>query len=116
MSKIRWGAAAVLAMAIAQSAGGAAAQPAVNEARVVVRYADLNLATADGAREFRDRVANAVSRVNGEVDPRDLGRWAELRKAKTAALAAADAVIAANTTGAGATYASARPVPDKLGR
>jgi UrcA family protein len=114
MLKLRLGIAAVVALAIAQSATGAIARtPDVgssDEVRIVVRYGDLNLATPEGAHALR--VDRAAILVKGEVDPRDLRAVAEMRKARAAAADAADAIIAAHR---GTDYAATRPAPNKLG-
>ena len=115
MLKLKLAVVAALAIAIAQSATGAAAGTpdprSSDDARVVVRYADLNLATPEGAHALRARVDRAVKAIKGESDSRDLGRWADLRRAQAAAQEAASAIIAAHD---GAAYAAARPAPEKL--
>ncbi len=101
-----------IAIAIAQSAVAASAgTPDAGDVRVVVRYADLDLATPVGAHILRARVDRAAMLVMSDIDQRDLGRMAQLRKARAAALAAANAIIAAH---ADANYAAANPVPTRL--
>jgi UrcA family protein len=90
-------AATVFAVASALTATVATARTA-NEAspdavRIVVRYGDLNLATREGADALRSRVVHAAMQIKGNVDPRDLQGMAEMRKARDAALAMADAII-----------------------
>jgi UrcA family protein len=115
MLKLKLGVAAVLAIAITQSATGAAAGTpdprSSDEVRVVVRYSDLNLATPEGAHALRARADRAAMRVKGYVFPRDLTGVAELSKARAAALAAANAIIAAQ---AGTAYAARSPAPSEL--
>jgi UrcA family protein len=115
MLKLKLGVAALLAIAIAQSANGAAARTpdlgSSDDVRVVVRYGDLNLATPVGAHVLRARVDRAAMLVKGDVDPRDLRGVVELRKARAAALDAANAIIAAH---AGTAYAATGPAPNKL--
>ena len=114
MLKLNWGA-ALLAIAIAQSATGAAAGTADSRSsdhvQVVVRYGDLNLATPEGAHALRARADRAAMLVKGGVFPLDLTGVAELRKARAAALAAADAIIAAHAPTA---YAETRSAPSEL--
>ena len=116
MLELKTGVAAVVALAIAQSATGAMARTpglgSSDEVQVVVRYGDLNLATPEGAHALRARVDRAAILVKGEVDPRDLRSVAEVRKARAAAADAADAIIAAHR---GTAYAATRPAPNKLG-
>ena len=116
MLKLKLGVAAVVALAIAQSATGAMARTpdlgSSDEVRIVVRYGDLNLATPEGAHALRARVDRAAILVKGEIDPRDLRAVAEMRKARSAAADAADAIIAAHR---GTDYAATRPAPNKLG-
>src|SRR5207237_9294851 len=84
---------------------------APDDVRVVVGYGDLNLATREGADTLRDRVDHAALRVKGDVDPRDLGGVAELRKARAAARDAANAILEAHR---GTAYAGASAGPGKL--
>jgi UrcA family protein len=116
MLTLKTGVAAIVALALAQSATAAMARtPAIgssDDVQIVVKYGDLNLATPQGAHALHARVDRAAVRVKGDVDPRDLRAVAEMRKARAAAADAADAIIAAH---AGTAYAATRPAPNKLG-
>jgi UrcA family protein len=116
MLKLKWSLAAFLALAIAQSATGAVARTydvgSPDDVQVVVRYGDLDLATPQGAQALRVRIDRAAMRVKGDVDPRDLRGMAELRKARAAALDAANAIIEARR---GTAYAEIAAAQDKLG-
>jgi UrcA family protein len=99
MLKLATAIAAALALAAPLAA---AAQPAAGSndiPRVVVKYGDLNLATPEGAQALRDRVDRAATVVVGYVDPRDLQRVAEERRARAAARQTADEIIAAAMSG-----------------
>lgn len=115
MLKLKLSVAALLAVAIAQSATGAAARThdrgLSGDVQVVVGYGDLNLATPSDADELRARVDRAALLVKGDVDPRDLAGMAELRKARAAALETANAIIAAHAATA---YVAMRPAPNRL--
>jgi UrcA family protein len=116
MLNLKTGAAALLALALAQSATGAMARTpdagSADTVQVVVRYGDLNLATPEGAQALRARVDRAAMLIKGDVDPRDLRAVGELRKARAAALETANAIISAH---AGTAYAATRPAPNWLG-
>jgi UrcA family protein len=90
-------AAALFAVASALTATAATARTAdassPDAMRIVVRYGDLNLATREGADALRSRVVHAAMQIKGNVDPRDLQGMAEMRRARDAALAMADAII-----------------------
>jgi UrcA family protein len=115
MLNLKTGVGALLALALAQSATGAMARTpdagSADTVQVVVQYGDLNLATPEGAQALRDRVDRAAMLIKGDADPRDLKAVAELRKARAAALEAANAIISAH---AGTAYASTRPAPTYL--
>ena len=116
MPNLKTGVAALLALALAQSATGALAKTPdagfADAVQVIVRYGDLNLATPEGAHVLRARVDRAAMLIKGDVDPRDLRAVAELRKARAAALETANAIISAH---AGTAYAATRPAPNWLG-
>ena len=116
MLNLKVGVAALVALAIAQSATGAMARTpdtgSSDTVQVVVRYGDLNLATLEGADALRARVDRAAMLIKGDVDPRDLRAVAEQRKARAAALETANAIISAH---AGTAYAATRPAPTWLG-
>jgi UrcA family protein len=114
MLSLKAGVAGFLALAIAQSAGAAMARTAdsaADEVRVVVQYSDLDLATPQGAAALRDRVDRAALRVKGDVDPRDLGGAADLRRARAAAQDTANAIIEAHR---GTALARAPAAPNKV--
>jgi len=98
MFKLVAAVAAVLALAapLAASARSAGANSA-DTITVLVRYGDLNLATREGAEALRARVDHAAMLVVGSVDPRDLRRVAEQRRARAAAQETANAIIAASS-------------------
>jgi len=69
---------------------------------VAVPYADLNLANAQGIAALNSRIKNAVDKVCGSPDARDLTRVAATRECRDAAIADATAQVAM--------LASSRPV------
>jgi len=83
--------ASTLVASVATARTAAASPP--DAMRIVVTYGDLNLATREGADALRSRVVHAAMQIKGNVDPRDLQGMAEMRKARDAALAMADAII-----------------------
>lgn len=86
------GAAAALAN-IAVAVPAHAAEPQAPTA--MVRYADLDLATAKGAARLGHRVRAAAETVCGSADVRDLARMAPVQRCRAAAIVDAAPQIAA---------------------
>jgi UrcA family protein len=83
--------AALAAGIVAASAAGvsAAATSAVDAPSVVVHYADLDLATPQGAQALYRRIAAAAWRVCPNTDQRDLAAVAQNRNCREEAIARA---------------------------
>ena len=83
--------AALAAGIVAATAVGvsAAAIPAADAPSVVVHYADLDLASEQGARALYRRIASAAWNVCPEVDNRNLKASAESRTCREQAIARA---------------------------
>lgn len=77
--------------AVAAAAAGAGA-PVVDmdaTASAVVRYDDLNLASAGGERRLQRRIAGAAQQVCGEADGRDLKAMDAVRQCRSTVQASA---------------------------
>jgi UrcA family protein len=80
---------AIVALGILSGATSlaAAATPTSDLAAVVVRYADLDLTTEQGARTLYRRIVGAAETVCPRADIRDLGRSAQARSCREQAIA-----------------------------
>jgi UrcA family protein len=114
MTSLKTAAVALLALAGAQTATVATArtadQASPDTMRIVVKYGDLDLGTREGAEALRARVVDAAMRIKGDADPRDLRAMMERRKARDAAVAMADAIVAHQDKA----LAAAGPTPNHL--
>ena len=61
--------------------------------RVVVRYAEAELATAEGVRHVQHRILSAVGQVCPAADSRDVERWARVEACRAQAIASAVAQV-----------------------
>lgn len=68
-------------------AGAGEKAPSYSESRsAVVSYADIDLATEQGASTLYTRLVSAANSVCGKVESRDLARYADWRNCRGAAL------------------------------
>ena len=88
--RIRAGLAVIAGCIVAAAANvaDAATQPS-DLPSMVVRYADLNITTEQGARSLYRRIVVAAQSVCPSADIRDLGRFAESRSCQEQAIARA---------------------------
>lgn len=61
--------------------------------RVVVRYAEAELATAEGVRHVQQRILSAVGQVCPAADTLDVERWAQVEACRAQAIARAVAQV-----------------------